>query len=61
MLDHARKMQEFHTLKTQGNVCCNLTALYAIPHSRAIILAYGMVNASHIDGGWRLREIAHHG
>jgi hypothetical protein len=51
-------MQEFHPMRTQGNVCCNLTALFAIPHSRAIILAYGMANASHALGDWRQREIA---
>jgi hypothetical protein len=55
-------MQEFHTMKTQGNVCCNLATLFMIfLPVRAIILAYGMVNASHIDGGWRQREIAQHG
>jgi hypothetical protein len=51
-------MQKFHTLKTQGTVCCNLTALFAIPHSKAIILAYGMANASHVHGDWRQREMA---
>jgi hypothetical protein len=40
---------------------CNLTALGAIPHSKAILLAYGMVNARHVPGVWRQRQIAHHG
>jgi hypothetical protein len=35
-----------------------LTALFAIPHSKAIILAYGMANASHVHGDWRQREMA---
>jgi len=53
--------QEFHPAKTPGRACCNLTALWAFPHSWAIILAYGMVNAGHLPGDWRQREIAPHG
>jgi hypothetical protein len=52
---------DFHPVKTPGRACCILTALWAIPHSKAIFLAYGMANARHLPGNWRQREIAHHG
>jgi hypothetical protein len=52
---------DFHPAKTPGVASCNLTALWEFRPSMAIFLAYGMVNAGHVPGVWRLRQIAPHG